>query len=460
MRRAAIIEAPGPTAWRDPVQVLGFFADEPWALGLLSGGGGPRARWSYFARRPDRTLIIAPENPADPFDALRALLGPVDETDPSQPSDDTPPFQGGIAGLCAYELGGRIERLALGRMDGWPDLAFARYPAILAFDHHDRRILAVGRGEDASSARAQALQALAWLHEAGGALRRAGGPLAHPPAASPAAAYEAAVAEVVTRIERGEIFQANIARAWRGRLANGARPFELAARLADTSPAPFATYLRLPAKAVVSNSPERFISVTRSAAGLRAEAEPIKGTRPRGTGAAADARHAAELSASAKDRAENLMIVDLMRNDLSRVCEPGSVRAPALFRLESFANVHHLVSTVTGTLALGRDAIDLLRASLPPGSITGAPKVQAMKVISGHEAPRGPFFGAMVWIGMDGAMDSSVLIRTTAFSEALDGWVFEARAGAGIVAESLPESERRETEIKIAAILNALSAGA
>jgi para-aminobenzoate synthetase component 1 len=232
------------------------------------------------------------------------------------------------------------------------------------------------------------------------------------------------------------------------------------AELVRRSPAPFAAYLRLPGKAIVSNSPERFLSVEVQADGsLRAETRPIKGTAPRGGDAKADQALAAALAASEKDRAENLMIVDLMRNDLARVSEPGTVRTPALFRIETFANVHHLVSTVTGRLTAGRTAVDLLRAAFPPGSITGAPKVQAMKVIAQLEAPRGPFFGSMFQLGADGGFDSSVLIRTAAFVEDPDGWRVEARAGAGIVADSKPAAERIETEVKISALAAALSAG-
>ena len=189
---------------------------------------------------------------------------------------------------------------------------------------------------------------------------------------------------------------------------------------------------------------------------MRATTEPIKGTRARGDGAAADAALAAELQSSGKDRAENLIIVDLMRNDLSRVCEPGTVQAPELFRLQSLANVHHLVSTVTGVLAPGRTALDLFAAAFPPGSVTGAPKIQAMQVIARHEPPRGPYCGSLFWAGFDGAFESSVLIRTVAFHEEAQGWAFETRAGAGLVADSDPVEEREETEAKIAAIRTAL----
>ena len=433
------------TDWREPADALARVADDPWAIGLLSGAGP--AGWSYVAAEPDATLVLDPGDPRDAFQALATLAGPAREAAP-----DGPPFQGGVAGLLAYELGDRIEPLGLRRLEGWPDLACARYPALLAFDHARRRVLAVGRGPDAGAARTRAERALSWLRRPAPAARTLGARLQP----DDPACYEAAVAQVVARIAAGEIFQANIARRWQGRLAPGARPFDLLDQLAAASPAPFAAYLRLEDRAVVSNSPERFIEVRREGAALVARSEPIKGTAPRGRTAAADAANAAALAASEKDRAENLMIVDLMRNDLARVSAAGEVRTPELFRVASFANVHHLVSTVTGRLAAGRGALDLLRAAFPPGSITGAPKVQAMKVIAELEAPRGPFFGAMFYLGVDGTLDSNVLIRTAGFVRDTDGWRVEARAGAGIVADSDPRLERRETEAKISALAAAL----
>ncbi|MEP6967609.1 MAG: anthranilate synthase component I family protein, partial [Pseudomonadota bacterium] len=257
-------------------------------------------------------------------------------------------------------------------------------------------------------------------------------------------------------IAAGEIFQANIARCWSGRLARGAAPFDVMRRLQAISPAPFGAYWRLPGLAIVSHSPERFVAI--AADGRTVETRPIKGTRPRGADPIEDARLKAELLASAKDRAENLMIVDLMRNDLSRVCAPGTVEGPELFAVETYTAVHHLVSTVTGRLREGQDAADLLAAAFPPGSITGAPKVQAMKVIAGLEGPRGPWCGALFWAGQDGAFDSSVLIRTAAFARDAQGWRFRALAGAGIVADSDPVAERLETEAKISGLKRALTA--
>jgi len=431
--------------WRDPIDVAAAFADEPFALCLISDGHGERGRWSYLARSPAEQLIVDPSDTRDALGALKALLGP-----PRPAPADGPPFQGGVAGVAAYELGERLEPLGLGRLPGWPDLACGRYERLLAFDHAGREVLAIG--PDAAAADAT----LAWL-DAPPPRADVGGPLAAELCEPDAALHEAAVADVVARIAGGEIFQANIARAWTGTLSAGRRPFDLFAKLAGASPAPFAAYLRLPGLALASNSPERFLKVTPGEGALSAETRPIKGTAPRGATPAEDERLAATLAASAKDRAENLMIVDLMRNDLARVSRAGSVKVPALFAVERFANVSHLVSTVIAQLAPGRSALDALAAAFPPGSITGAPKLQAMKVIAAHEPPRGPFFGSMFWAGGDGGLDSSVLIRTAAFVQEAGGWRFEARAGGGVVADSDPAAERRETEAKIAAILAALT---
>ena len=328
---------------------------------------------------------------------------------------------------------------------------------MLAFDHDARAVWAIGRGGDQQAADSQAALAFAWLAGCEGPVPAWSGPLTAGLSADEPVLYERAVAEVVNRIAAGEIFQANIARRWWGGLTAGARPFDLLRRLAARSPAPFAAYLRLEDRALVSNSPERFVQVRAEDGVFNIETRPIKGTAPRGADAGEDARLATALEGSIKDRAENLMIVDLMRNDLSRISPPGSVKAPDLFRIETFANVHHLVSTVTGRLAPGLDAFDLLRAALPPGSITGAPKIQAMKVIAGLEPPRGPYCGSMFWAGFDGAFDSSVLIRTAVFEQTGSGWTVEARAGAGIVADSNPVQERLETEAKISALYGALT---
>ena len=446
MRAIAILKAP----WREPIEALAACADLPFALGLLSDGQGARGRWSYVLGKPSLQLQIGPDDPADAFAAMKRTLGA-----PAPNAPDGPPFQGGLAGLLGYELGARLEAVGHRGHPQWPDVACGLYQSLLAFDHARGEVLALGRGGGDEEARGHAQAALDLL------ARPAPTPYAGPlsdgfEALTPGEVYESSVAAVVGRIAAGEIFQANIARVWGGRLRGGAHPVDLARRMLGSSPAPFAAYFRLPGRAVVSNSPERFVSVNQDG-GLQVETRPIKGTRPRGDTAISDEALKRELLNCAKDRAENLMIVDLMRNDLSRVCTAGGVKVTELFKIETFANVHHLVSTVTGTLAPGLNALDLLEAAFPPGSITGAPKIQAMKVIADYEAPRGPYCGSMFWAGFDGSCDSSVLIRTVGFIEAAGGWAYEARAGAGIVADSEPRSERLETEAKIDALRRGLT---
>ena len=432
-----------PAAWADPLDSLASFAEEPYAALLLDGADG----WSYLLRAPDAVAANAgPEDLSPLLPCTPAVAG-------------LPPFQGGVVGLAAYELGARLEPTAPARRTAdWPDLTLARYPALLAFHRRRRQMLAIGRGVDDAAAGAAAERALSWIRAAASPPVASGRLTESVEVSTPAAEHANAVRETVGRIAAGEIFQANLARPWRGRLARGRTPFDLFRRLARRSPAPYAAYLRLPGLAVVSNSPERFLSVRREADGLWAETHPIKGTRPRGGDPESDAAQAAELLASEKDRAENLMIVDLMRNDLARVCVPGTVSVPELAGLRSYANVHHLVSRVRGRLANGHDAWDAFLRAFPPGSITGAPKLQAMKVIADYEPPRGPYCGSLFWAGFDGALEANVLIRTVGFAEDAGGWRFEARAGGGVVADSDPDAEVAETDTKISAILGALTA--
>ncbi len=439
--------------WREPISILAALANEDYAVGLISDGSVERGRWSYVAARPDEVLSLDAEEGRDPFLALSTLIGSSRRTDRSC-NFDLPPFQGGVIGLASYELGARSEPVDLARSQGWPDLICARYRNILAFDHLHRKLFAIGCGPNGLEA---ADIALSWLTLPRPPVFR--GRLARAfEAAAGNSDYEANVAIVVKKIEAGEIFQANIAQSWQGRLSSGATPVDLIERLVATSPAPFGGYVKLPGRAVVSNSPERFINVQAGTPRL-AQTRPIKGTSPRGGDLQADQAMAKNLRTSIKDRAENLMIVDLMRNDLARVCAPGTVRTPELFEVETFTNVHHLVSTVVGELIEGVDVGEVLRATYPPGSISGAPKVQAMRVISQLEPPRGPYCGVLFWAGVEGGFDSSVLIRTVAFVQDNEDWSFEVRAGAGIVADSDPASERVETEHKISAIRAALSGG-
>jgi para-aminobenzoate synthetase component I len=224
-------------------------------------------------------------------------------------------------------------------------------------------------------------------------------------------------------------------------------------RLRETNPAPFAAYLDGRHVAggveVLSSSPERFLL----ADGEQLETRPIKGTRPRGATPAEDRARAQELLDSAKDRAENIMIVDLMRNDLGRVCQYGTVRVPAVCRLESYRYVHHLVSEVRGRLRPGLGPVDLLKAAFPGGSVTGAPKVRAMEIIAELEpTARGPYCGALGYVGFDGTMDTNILIRTFTVAR---GWV-QFPVGGGVVADSAPGREYEETLHKAEGLVRAL----
>jgi para-aminobenzoate synthetase component 1 len=260
--------------------------------------------------------------------------------------------------------------------------------------------------------------------------------------------YLNAVARVREYILAGDIFQANLSQRLEAPL--GEPPWALYCRLRQRNAAPLAAYLDFPEALVLSASPERFLRVD---IGGQVETRPIKGTRPRGVGPEHDAALGLALTESAKDQAENLMIVDLMRNDLSRVCVPGTVRVSELFALEHYATVHHLVSTVVGTLAPGTDALDLIRAAFPGGSITGAPKVRAMEIIAEVEpSARGVYCGAIGYWSVTGQMDSSIAIRTAV---ARAGRVYFS-VGGGIVADSDPEQEYCETLDKARGMIEAL----
>jgi para-aminobenzoate synthetase component 1 len=261
--------------------------------------------------------------------------------------------------------------------------------------------------------------------------------------------YLDAVARVREYIFAGDIFQANLSQRFEAPLEESAWSFYT--RLRERNAVPFAAFLDFPEAVVVSASPERFLRV--DSQGL-VETRPIKGTRPRGLGPEHDAALGQALAESTKDRAENLMIVDLMRNDLSRVCAPHSVRVSELFALERYATVYHLVSTVVGTLGPGVDASDLFRAAFPGGSITGAPKLRAMEIIAELEpSRRGVYCGSIGYWSVTGELDTSIAIRTAVLQ---DGRVYFS-AGGGIVADSDPEQEYRETLDKARAMIDALS---
>jgi len=418
--------------WVDPLSVATGLSDRDGALCLLSDPTSPGTR-SFIAAAPDQVRIEAIS------DNLFASLS------------DEAEWGAGVVGLAAYDAGARA---ATGVHEAiWPDLMLARYPAMLVFDHDAETLSAVGWGHHAAEAEAACGTAEAWLADAWRP------ELPSPPAASmtaeaPDQTYLDAVTGVVARIGAGELFQANIARAWSGVLYPDADPFAVFLRLALKGEAPYSAFWRLGERALVSNSPELFVALNRATG--RVETRPIKGTARRDDDPAADAASASALQASAKDRAENLMIVDLMRNDLGRVCRPGSVKVETLFAVESHPIVHHLVSTVTGDLAEGQGVGELMAATFPPGSITGAPKHQAMKVIAGLEPSRGAWCGSLFLLDHNSDLTASVLIRTAAFERVNGHWRYRTLAGAGIVADSDPLKELDETDAKISALRRAL----
>jgi para-aminobenzoate synthetase component 1 len=451
-----------------PMDAAERVRDLPGLALLESARPGRNARWTYLTADPV-TVLEAPADRADIFATARRVLGRLAPTPLGDP--DAPRFAGGLVGYLSYDLGRRLERLpsTAAADQELPLLRLALHDWVVAWDRRlgqawltgravderigrlDRRLAAVRErlldAPSSSPRNAAAVDSQRAYHAAGFELR----------SGLDRAAFEAGVDAVRAAIARGEIYQANLTR----RLETPFRgdPWPLYRQLRTGDPALFAAFLDLGAspvtgapRAVVSASPEPFLAVTRD--GLVA-ADPIKGTRPRGRDRAEDRALARELLASGKDRAENVMIVDVLRNDLGRVCLPGTVRVPRLCRLERTVAVQHLVSTVTGRLAPGRDAFDLLVASFPGGSITGAPKIRAMEVIEDLEpVRRGPYTGAAGWIGADGAMQTSILIRTFV----ADGARLTLHVGGGITWRSDPAAEWDETVAKARGPLSALGA--
>jgi para-aminobenzoate synthetase component 1 len=262
--------------------------------------------------------------------------------------------------------------------------------------------------------------------------------------------YEMAVRRTIDYILAGDIFQANIAQRFSAAIPPGFDGFAFYEILRGRNPATFAAYLDYGGLTIASSSPERLLSFD----GMSAEARPIKGTRRRDPDAGIDASLRSDLLASRKDRAENVMIVDLLRNDLSRVCDPGTVEVPVLCGLESYASVHHLVSVVTGRLAAGRSPPDLIAACFPGGSVTGAPKIRAMEIIAEIEKlPRNAYCGSIGWIGLNGRMDLNIAIRTVTFNDGIASF----HGGGGITARSDPAAEYEETLFKTDRIMQAFA---
>jgi para-aminobenzoate synthetase component 1 len=429
-------------------------------------------RYSFVAADPF-CWIERPASDADLLSEVDRVLQPYRTEGQEASRPGLPPFQGGVAGLLSYDLNRGLERIQSPRYRDFdvPALAIGAYDVVLAFDHATGESWIISQGfpeldPQARRERAAARMAM-FLDRVLGAAVDAGRATAETADAVPqealapqfdmpmpglssnfsADAYRAMVARGVDYVHAGDVFQVNLSQ----RLLHAATlpPLQLYQQLRERNPAPYAGYLDLGDWQICSASPECFLTVR----DRQVETRPIKGTRGRSPHPVADLFAGDDLTASEKDRAENVMIVDLMRNDLSRVCLADSVHIEQLCRLETYAYVKHLVSVVRGQLRPDATAIDLLRASFPGGSITGAPKVRAMEIIAELEpTPRGAYCGSLAYIGFNGAMDASILIRTVTAGR---GW-WQLPVGGGIVAQSDPADEYRETWHKARGILRAI----
>ncbi len=420
-------------------------------------GTGERRR---FEARGDKFSVVTPgsvevRTTKDPLGEMWRSV--VRETLPQEASGPgLPPFWAGVVGYCSYDLARLYERLPDENPDelGVPDLLYIEPEVVVVFDHLKRKLFVVAAAVDGDEAdEARALAAVEATRD------RLRGPLPGVPGDRAGRASEfvpnVSREEFMRRVERaieyihaGDIFQ--VVPGVRMSAELGVHPFAIYRALRTVNPSPYLGYLDLGPVTLVASSPE---SLVRSD-GVSVETLPIAGTRPRGADAAEDARLAAELLADEKERAEHVMLVDLGRNDLGRVCRPGSVKVTDLMRVERYSHVMHLVSTVEGELAEGRTALDALSAALPMGTASGAPKIRAMEIIDELEpVRRGPYAGAFGYVSVTGDMDMALTLRTIVIAQGR----MHLQAGSGVVADSDPEYEWREAHNKLAALRRAVA---
>lgn len=435
----------------DAAPYYAAITDLPWAMWLDSAGMG---RYDILCAQPVATFVTRASSTAitdttgtrystdDPFDLLRAQLGKHTMAIPGIP------FAGGAMGYWGYDLARRIMLLPAQVQDTecLPDLAVGIYDWAIVLDHDEKAAYLVSQQRERVTA--QVLPKILERLQDNFSMPRETFKV-HGSAQSnlTRTEYESAFNTVQRYLYAGDCYQVNLAQRYVARASGD--PFDAYLELRRLSPAPYSAYLNLPQAKILCASPERFLRVLEG----KVETKPIKGTRSRMADTQLDVQAAHELQSSGKDRAENLMIVDLLRNDLGKSCVPGSVQVPNLFGVESFAHVHHLVSTVTGELADGQDALALLRNCFPGGSVTGAPKQRAMEIIEQIEPQRrGVYCGAIGYVGFDGNMDSNIAIRTLVYSDGeIRFW-----AGGGIVADSDAAAEYQETLDKAVGMLKLL----
>jgi len=437
----------------DSARLFSRIARQEWSMFLDSGLPENRqGRFDILATQPICTLITqgkittvqqkgaaAFDSEVDPFMLIREQLS-------FQPAFPEVPFNGGAMGYFGYDLARQIEILPKLAPDSEniPDMAVGIYSWAVVVDHQEEKSFLVGYAENAEE----------WQ----GLIEQ----FSHYPDTTPESDFqvtsaiqsnmtEARYAKAFDKIKHylteGDCYQVNLAQRFVADCVGD--PWYAYQQLRQLNSAPFSGYLNVSGVQVLSSSPERFLKVFNG----KVETKPIKGTRPRRENPSENQQQIDALKNSAKDRAENVMIVDLLRNDMSKTCVKGSVQVPELFAIESYATVHHLVSTVIGELKSDYHALDLLRSCFPGGSITGAPKIRAMEIIEELELQRrGVYCGAMAYIGFDGNMDSNIAIRTLVHSEhSIRFW-----AGGGIVYDSDRVAEYQESFDKAAAMLHLL----
>ncbi|OOZ41772.1 aminodeoxychorismate synthase component I [Solemya elarraichensis gill symbiont] len=420
-------------------------SDMQWPVFLDSGGSSRRGRFDLLAANPFTTLVTCAGETViteggethtsadDPFDLLRQAMSE------QQHALGALPFEGGAIGYFGYDLARLIEKLPekAQDIDQLPEMMVGIYDWAVIVDHELGRSWLVGQGRSEQTAAEwpgllERLRAPGSQGNIGVTALRALQPFE---SSVTKAEYLQALKHIHNYINAGDCYQVNYTQRFAAPVEGDA--WQAYVDIRKQNAIPYAAFMRLDEIEILSFSPERFLRLS----GNRVVTEPIKGTRPRGESTSADLALQDELYNSSKDRAENLMIVDLLRNDLGRVCQPGTIHVKELFHLESFPTVHHLVSRIGGELREGEDALSLLRASFPGGSITGAPKIRAMEVIEELEPyRRGIYCGSIGYIGFNGNMDTSITIRTMVHrSGQAHYWV-----GGGIVADSDPDEEYQE----------------
>jgi para-aminobenzoate synthetase component 1 len=449
----------------DSTKLFERLSHKPWAILLDSGQPQSQyGRYDIIVAEPFITVSTI-ENDAgvkteitqlgqvkvstdNPFDILNKLMAPY------KAAQTTLPFCGGAVGYFAYDLARQVETLPNSSLpnESIPHMMVGIYDWAVVVDHREKTACLVSHGCQQSTHDQWA--DLCTLFDAPAESLNEGAFTLTVAISSNMdfSQYTKAFNAIKRYIIEGDCYQVNLAQRFSAKAQGNS--WLAYCKLKEISPAPFMAYMNFGHLQVLSGSPERFLQVV----GNHVETRPIKGTRPRSDDVAQDLQYANDLQASIKDRAENLMIVDLLRNDISKNCEIGSVKADKLFLLQSFANVHHLVSIVTGMLKSGKSVIDLLSGCFPGGSITGAPKLRAMQIIEELEPNRrGVYCGAIGYIGFDANMDTNIAIRTAVYSSSDNGeGEISFYAGGGIVADSVLEKEYAETLDKASSIIKTM----